>query len=70
MLFATRCGERDFIENVVRKVISTKDVNHKGQGLWVNMRKLPGDVQQVIAIQQQLQSSLAKSIFLELILPT
>ena len=42
-----RCGERDFMENMIRKVTSTKEINHKGQGLYVQLRRLHGDIKQV-----------------------
>jgi len=42
-----RCGERDFMDAIIRKAIVAKDINHRGQGLWVMMRKLPGDFAQV-----------------------
>jgi len=42
-----RCGERDFMDAIIRKAIVAKDINHKGQGLWVTMRKLLGDFAQV-----------------------
>jgi hypothetical protein len=29
------------------KVVSAKDINHKGQGLWVSMKILMGDLKQV-----------------------
>jgi len=42
-----RCAERDFMEATIKKAIVAKDINHKGQGLWVTMRKLLGDFAQV-----------------------
>jgi dedicator of cytokinesis protein 1 len=42
-----QCGEHDFMDNVIKKAITAKDINHKGQGLWVTMRKLLGDLAQV-----------------------
>ena len=42
-----RCGERDFLDNVVKKVVMAKEVNHKGQGLWVSLKKIYGDIKQV-----------------------
>ncbi|KAG1690288.1 Dedicator of cytokinesis protein 1 [Nymphon striatum] len=44
-----QCGERDFLENVIRKMISVKDMSqkeHKGQGLWICVKLLPGDWKQ------------------------
>ena len=29
------------METIIKKAILAKDINHKGQGLWVTMRKLP-----------------------------
>ncbi|XP_059148668.1 dedicator of cytokinesis protein 1-like isoform X3 [Physella acuta] len=40
------CNE-DFMYNVIKKVISAKDINHRGQGLWVSLKVLPGDIKQV-----------------------
>ncbi|XP_014661425.1 PREDICTED: dedicator of cytokinesis protein 1-like [Priapulus caudatus] len=40
------CGERDFLETVIKKVITAKEVNHKGQGLWTALKLLPGDFKQ------------------------
>ncbi|XP_041370196.1 dedicator of cytokinesis protein 1-like isoform X4 [Gigantopelta aegis] len=42
-----QCGEKEFMENVIKKVIVAKEINHKGQGLWVSMIILPGDMKQV-----------------------
>ena len=36
------------MENVIKKVIVAKEINHKGQGLWVSMMILPGDMKQVL----------------------
>ncbi|XP_048450005.1 dedicator of cytokinesis protein 5-like, partial [Rhincodon typus] len=40
-------GENEALPSVFNKVIAAKEVNHKGQGLWVSMKLLPGDIQQV-----------------------
>ncbi|XP_043912113.1 dedicator of cytokinesis protein 1 [Protopterus annectens] len=40
-------GENDFLQTVINKVIAAKEVNHKGQGLWVTLKRLPGDVTQI-----------------------
>ncbi len=41
------CGERDFIDDVIKKAVSsTKEINHKGQGLYATLRKVPGDLKQ------------------------
>ncbi|XP_072413688.1 dedicator of cytokinesis protein 1 isoform X1 [Chiloscyllium punctatum] len=40
-------GENDFLQTVINKVIAAKEVNHKGQGLWVTMKLLLGDVHQI-----------------------
>ncbi|KAK3095553.1 hypothetical protein FSP39_016043 [Pinctada imbricata] len=41
------CGEKEFMDSLIRKVVVAKDINHKGQGLWVSMKILPGDAKQV-----------------------
>jgi len=35
------------MDAIIRRAIVAKDINHKGQGLWVTMRKLLGDFVQV-----------------------
>jgi hypothetical protein len=35
------------MDSVMKKVLSAKDINHKGQGLWVSLQMLPGDLTQV-----------------------
>uniref|UniRef100_A0A672IMA8 Dedicator of cytokinesis 1 n=1 Tax=Salarias fasciatus TaxID=181472 RepID=A0A672IMA8_SALFA len=40
-------GESDFLQTVINKVITAKEVNHKGQGLWVTLKLLPGDIHQI-----------------------
>ncbi|XP_055772249.1 dedicator of cytokinesis protein 1-like, partial [Salvelinus fontinalis] len=40
-------GESDFLQTVINKVIAAKEVNHKGQGLWVTLKLLPGDIHQI-----------------------
>lgn len=45
-----RCNERDFLDNLLRKVLTSKEVTqkeHKGQGLWVCLKLLHGDLKQV-----------------------
>uniref|UniRef100_A0A4W6FA30 Dedicator of cytokinesis 1 n=1 Tax=Lates calcarifer TaxID=8187 RepID=A0A4W6FA30_LATCA len=38
-------GENDFLQTVINKVITAKEVNHKG--LWVTLKLLPGDIHQI-----------------------
>ncbi|XP_075699239.1 dedicator of cytokinesis protein 1 [Rhinoderma darwinii] len=45
--FQPVAGENDFLQAVINKVIAAKEVNHKGQGLWVTMKLLPGDIHQI-----------------------
>uniref|UniRef100_A0A8C5NH96 Dedicator of cytokinesis 1 n=1 Tax=Gouania willdenowi TaxID=441366 RepID=A0A8C5NH96_GOUWI len=45
--FQPVAGENDFLQMVINKVISAKEVNHKGQGLWVTLKLLPGDIHQI-----------------------
>uniref|UniRef100_A0A8D0GPJ8 Dedicator of cytokinesis 5 n=1 Tax=Sphenodon punctatus TaxID=8508 RepID=A0A8D0GPJ8_SPHPU len=40
-------GENEPLTVVFNKVIAAKEVNHKGQGLWVSLKLLPGDLAQV-----------------------
>ena len=35
------------MDAIIKRAIVAKDINHKGQGLWVTMRKLVGDFAQV-----------------------
>ncbi|XP_076471351.1 dedicator of cytokinesis protein 1-like isoform X3 [Babylonia areolata] len=42
-----QCGQGEFMDTLVKKVISARDINHKGQGLWVSLKVLPGDLKQV-----------------------
>ncbi|OCT71603.1 dedicator of cytokinesis protein 1 isoform X2 [Xenopus laevis] len=45
--FQPVAGESDFLQAVINKVIVAKEVNHKGQGLWVTVKLLPGDIHQI-----------------------
>uniref|UniRef100_A0A4X2MCY3 Dedicator of cytokinesis 1 n=1 Tax=Vombatus ursinus TaxID=29139 RepID=A0A4X2MCY3_VOMUR len=45
--FQPVAGENDFLQTVINKVIAAKEVNHKGQGLWVTLKLLPGDIRQI-----------------------
>ncbi|XP_078449223.1 dedicator of cytokinesis protein 1-like isoform X1 [Lampetra planeri] len=40
-------AENDFLQNIINKAISGKEVNAKGLGLWVSMKMLNGDIKQV-----------------------
>ncbi|XP_015198521.1 dedicator of cytokinesis protein 5 isoform X2 [Lepisosteus oculatus] len=40
-------GENEPLTSVFNKVIASRDVNHKGQGLFVTLKLLPGDLSQV-----------------------
>ena len=42
-----RCGEKEFMDSLIKKVVVAKEINHKGQGLWVSLKVLQGDVKQV-----------------------
>ncbi|GFO14588.1 dedicator of cytokinesis protein 1 [Plakobranchus ocellatus] len=37
----------EFMYNVIKKVITAKEINHRGQGLWVSLKILHGDMKQV-----------------------
>uniref|UniRef100_A0A8C3E0E4 Uncharacterized protein n=1 Tax=Corvus moneduloides TaxID=1196302 RepID=A0A8C3E0E4_CORMO len=40
-------ADGDFLHNMIRKAVEGKDINHKGQGLWVSLKILWGDLSQV-----------------------
>ncbi|NXQ69566.1 DOCK1 protein, partial [Quiscalus mexicanus] len=40
-------ADGDFLHNMIRKAVEGKDINHKGQGLWVSLKVLWGDLSQV-----------------------
>ncbi|XP_078264532.1 dedicator of cytokinesis protein 2-like [Rhinoraja longicauda] len=40
-------AENDFLHTLIHKVVAAKDINHKGQGLWVSMKLLSGDLKQI-----------------------
>ncbi|XP_063257401.1 dedicator of cytokinesis protein 2-like [Prinia subflava] len=40
-------ADGDFLHNMIRKAVEGKDINHKGQGLWVSLKMLWGDLSQV-----------------------
>ncbi|XP_067884811.1 dedicator of cytokinesis protein 2-like isoform X2 [Heterodontus francisci] len=40
-------AENDFLHSLIHKVVAAKDINHKGQGLWVSMKLLSGDLKQI-----------------------
>uniref|UniRef100_A0A8V0XWE8 Dedicator of cytokinesis protein 2 n=1 Tax=Gallus gallus TaxID=9031 RepID=A0A8V0XWE8_CHICK len=40
-------AENDFLHNMIRKAVEGKDINHKGQGFWVSLKMLWGDLNQV-----------------------
>ncbi|KAM4747063.1 dedicator of cytokinesis protein 5 isoform 2-T2 [Rhinophrynus dorsalis] len=40
-------AENEPLTTVYNKVIAAKEVNHKGQGLWISLKLLPGDLAQV-----------------------
>ncbi|PIO39989.1 hypothetical protein AB205_0033050 [Aquarana catesbeiana] len=40
-------AENEPLPSIYNKVIASKEVNHKGQGLWISLKLLPGDINQV-----------------------
>ncbi|KAM9027370.1 dedicator of cytokinesis protein 2-like isoform 2-T2 [Ara ararauna] len=40
-------ADNDFLHNMIRKAVEGKDINHKGQGFWVSLKVLWGDVSHV-----------------------
>uniref|UniRef100_UPI00398F6CFE dedicator of cytokinesis protein 2-like isoform X2 n=1 Tax=Pristiophorus japonicus TaxID=55135 RepID=UPI00398F6CFE len=45
--FQQVAAENDFLHSLIHKVVAAKDINHKGQGLWVSMKLLSGDLKQI-----------------------
>ncbi|XP_012940011.1 dedicator of cytokinesis protein 1 isoform X2 [Aplysia californica] len=41
-----QCGEKEFMYSVIKKAISAREINHRGQGIWVSLKILPGDMKQ------------------------
>ena len=42
-----RCGDRDNLDSLLKKAVTAKEINHKGQGLWITIKKIQGDLKQV-----------------------
>ncbi|NWX94248.1 DOCK2 protein, partial [Nothoprocta pentlandii] len=40
-------ADSDFLHSMIRKAAEGKDINHKGQGFWVSLKMLWGDLSQV-----------------------
>ncbi|NXD71586.1 DOCK2 protein, partial [Eolophus roseicapillus] len=40
-------ADNDFLHNMIRKAVEGKDINHKGQGFWVSLKVLGGDLSHV-----------------------
>uniref|UniRef100_A0A8C3ILE2 C2 DOCK-type domain-containing protein n=1 Tax=Chrysemys picta bellii TaxID=8478 RepID=A0A8C3ILE2_CHRPI len=40
-------AENDFLHTMIRKAVEGKEINHKGQGFWVSLKMLWGDLSQV-----------------------
>lgn len=71
-----QCGDHDFLDSVIRKILTAKEVSqkdHKGQGLWCCLKLLHGDIKQVREENPHLVStstSVARKMgFPEVILP-
>uniref|UniRef100_H3AEM9 DOCK2 protein n=1 Tax=Latimeria chalumnae TaxID=7897 RepID=H3AEM9_LATCH len=45
--FFTVAAENDFLHSLIRKFADAKELHHKGQGLWVSMKMLSGDLKQI-----------------------
>ncbi|NXW07370.1 DOCK2 protein, partial [Fregetta grallaria] len=39
-------ADNDFLHNMIKKAVEGKDINHKGQGFWVSLKMLWGDLSQ------------------------
>ncbi|NXN93780.1 DOCK2 protein, partial [Rhinopomastus cyanomelas] len=40
-------ADSDFLHNMIRRAVEGKDINHKGEGFWVSLKMLWGDLSQV-----------------------
>ncbi|XP_019363456.1 PREDICTED: dedicator of cytokinesis protein 2-like [Gavialis gangeticus] len=40
-------AENDFLHSLIKKAVEGKEINHKGQGFWVSLKMLWGDLTQV-----------------------
>uniref|UniRef100_A0A8C8S388 C2 DOCK-type domain-containing protein n=1 Tax=Pelusios castaneus TaxID=367368 RepID=A0A8C8S388_9SAUR len=40
-------AENDFLHTLIKKAVEGKEINHKGQGFWVSLKMLWGDLSQV-----------------------
>ncbi|XP_053886534.1 dedicator of cytokinesis protein 2-like isoform X2 [Malaclemys terrapin pileata] len=40
-------AENDFLHTMIKKAVEGKEINHKGQGFWVSLKMLWGDLSQV-----------------------
>ncbi|KAG6922121.1 dedicator of cytokinesis protein 2-like, partial [Chelydra serpentina] len=40
-------AENDFLHSMIKKAVEGKEINHKGQGFWVSLKMLWGDLSQV-----------------------
>ncbi|XP_022091656.1 dedicator of cytokinesis protein 1-like isoform X3 [Acanthaster planci] len=70
--FQASTGE-DSLDSMVRKVVVAREINHKGQGIWVGLKMMPGDIKQVWKDYPHLMDSktaIAKKMgFPEVIMP-
>ncbi|XP_033633193.1 dedicator of cytokinesis protein 1-like isoform X1 [Asterias rubens] len=70
--FQASTGE-DSLDSIVRKVVTAREINHKGQGIWVGLKMMPGDIKQVWKDYPHLMDSktaIAKKMgFPEVIMP-
>ncbi|XP_053406382.1 dedicator of cytokinesis protein 1-like [Mercenaria mercenaria] len=42
-----QCGDKEFMDSCVRKTVTGKEINHRGQGLFVSLKLLKGDIKQI-----------------------
>lgn len=42
-----QCCDKDNLDGTLRKILNNKDINSKGQSLWVSVKLLHGDIKQV-----------------------
>ncbi|XP_052772351.1 dedicator of cytokinesis protein 1-like isoform X4 [Mya arenaria] len=42
-----QCGDKEFMDSCVKKVVAGKEFNHRGQGLFVSLKLIKGDMKQI-----------------------
>ncbi|XP_060585551.1 dedicator of cytokinesis protein 1-like isoform X2 [Ruditapes philippinarum] len=42
-----QCGDKEFMDSCVRKTVTGKEINHRGQGIFASLKLLKGDIKQI-----------------------